>query len=73
MRNIYKIPAMVLILTVLLERSAFACSVCFGDPNSSMTAGLNMGILSLLLVVLVVWIGTAAFFIRLAKKSKIHA
>ena len=48
-----------------------ACSVCFGDPNSSLTIGLNMGILSLLAVVLAIWIAIAAFFIQLAKKSRI--
>lgn len=47
-----------------------ACSVCFGDPQSSLTMGLHMGVLTLLIIVLLVLGGFAAFFLRLRKLSK---
>lgn len=32
----------------VLPRTAFACAVCFGDPNSPMTRGLKGGIIFLI-------------------------
>lgn len=47
----------------------WACATCFGAPESPMTQGLNMGIFSLLAVVLMVLGGAAAFFIFLARRA----
>ena len=41
--------------------AAQACSVCFGDPESPQTAGMNAAIGTLLGVTLVVLTGVAAF------------
>jgi len=41
---------------------AAACSVCFGDPNSSLTHGVEMGVWFLLGVILLVQAGFAIFF-----------
>lgn len=54
------IPALAAL--VLLPLEALGCSVCFGDPNSTMTHGMNMGILTLLLFILPV-LGGFGFFV----------
>ena len=36
------------ILILLLPKVAYACAVCYGDPEAPMTAGLNNAILVLL-------------------------
>ena len=52
-----------------LVPSANACSVCFGDPDSDLTKGLNAGVLALLIVVSMVLAGFAAFFVFIARRS----
>jgi hypothetical protein len=47
------------------------CTVCFGDPNSSMVAGLNAGILSLLAVLIVLLSFFAFLFLQIRKRSKL--
>jgi hypothetical protein len=47
-----------------------ACSTCFGDPNSPMTKGMNVGILVLLFIVGGVLGAIGAFFFYLFKRSK---
>ena len=46
-----------------------ACSVCYGDPDSSMSKGLNWGIAVLLGVVVTVLGGITTFFVYISKKS----
>jgi len=46
-----------------------ACAACFGQSDSALAKGMNMGIFSLLVVVVSVLGGIAAFFIYLARKS----
>ncbi len=53
----------------LQPQCAEACAACFGRSDSSLAKGMNMGILSLLVVVVFMWAGFAAFFIYLARKS----
>ena len=55
--------------TALLPQSARACAACFGQSDSPMAKGMNMGILSLLIVVVFVLSGIAAFFVYLVRKS----
>ena len=38
-------------MSVLAQSLFFACSVCFGDPNSSLTQGAKAGIVFLLVIV----------------------
>jgi hypothetical protein len=52
-----------------LPPSAWACAACFGRSDSKLAEGMNMGIFSLLLVVLLVLSGVAAFFIYLARRA----
>ena len=51
----------VMFLLSVGTRESLACATCFGAPDAPMTQGLNMGIFSLLLVVLFV-LGCAATF-----------
>ena len=50
------------LLGALPPASAAACAVCFGDPNSAMTAGVNNAIMTLLIIVGVVQVGFVALF-----------
>ena len=45
-----------------LPRVVEACPVCFGNPNSSQTKGVQAGVLALLAVTLSVLASFAAFF-----------
>jgi hypothetical protein len=47
----------------------FACAACFGQSDSRMAQGMNMGIFALLLVITCVLAGVAGFFIYLARRS----
>ena len=51
------------LVTLSSAQPALACSVCFGDPNSSMTQGVQAGMLVLLGVVGVVLTLLAALVI----------
>jgi hypothetical protein len=46
-----------------------ACTACYGQSDSPMAAGMNWGIMSLLVVVGVVLGGVASFFVYLAKRA----
>jgi len=45
-----------------LPRSADACAACFGRSDSPMAQGMNMGIFTLLIVIMSVLAGIAIFF-----------
>ena len=53
----------------VLPPSALACATCFGKNDSKLAEGMNMGIFSLLAVVVCVLGAIASFFIYLAKRS----
>ena len=48
-----------------------ACAVCFGDPESAMTHGANLAILTLMGVTGGVLGGIVAFALRMRKRSKL--
>jgi hypothetical protein len=54
----------------LLPQSVFACATCFGDPNSSLTHGMNMAIATLLGVTGAVLGGFLAMIIYLARRAR---
>lgn len=59
-----------LIFSALLAPApAMACAACFGKSDSKMAEGMNMGILSLLVVITTVLFGMACFFVFLAKRA----
>jgi hypothetical protein len=49
--------------------AAWACAACFGKSDSAMARGMNMGIFSLLVVVVCVLASVAGFFVFLARRS----
>jgi hypothetical protein len=53
----------------LIPQPLRACAACFGQSDSPLAQGMNMGIASLLVVVLFVLGGIAAFFISLVRRS----
>jgi hypothetical protein len=61
--------SLIALLAALGPRSALACAVCFGQSDSKLAVGMNMGILVLLLVIGSVLAVFASFFIFLARRS----
>ena len=47
-----------------------ACAVCFGDPDSPMTKGMQWGIASLFFILVPVLGGVGGFFVFLIKRGK---
>jgi hypothetical protein len=61
------------LIASLAPQSLFACAACFGKSDSSMAQGLNMGIFSLLAVVLFVLGGFVTLIIFLARRGAAYA
>lgn len=58
------------LITLLGSRSALACAVCFGSPDSSLTQGARAGILILLGVVATVLTGIVAVAVMWARRAR---
>ena len=58
-----------LLVWVMLPQSVLACATCFGASDDPLAKGMNMGILSLLAVIVFVLAGIAAFGIFLARRA----
>ena len=63
------LAAMAVLLLGLTPVPMQACAVCFGKSDDAMARGMNMGIFALLLVVLFVLSGIAAFGIFLMRRA----
>jgi len=57
------------VFSAIFAPSASACAACFGKSDSRLASGMNAGIFTLLLVVVMVLGGVAAFFIYLARRA----
>jgi hypothetical protein len=68
---VMKIPSLAICILVGVPRIAEACSVCFGDPDSPHTQGMNNAILFLLAVTAGVLAAFAGFFIYLWRRSRV--
>ena len=69
-RAIYRqCTASVALLPLLLPSAASACAACFGRSDSPMAKGMNMGILTLLIVITSVLLGIAAFFFYILRRA----
>ena len=64
-----KILFTLIVLTV--PRAALACPVCFGQNDSPMAVATNMGVITLLIVVVGVLASFAAFFIYLIRRARL--
>jgi membrane glycosyltransferase len=62
---------LVLCLAALAASTAdlWACAACFGQSDSAMAKGMNMGIFALLLIITSVLAGVAGFFVFLIRRS----
>jgi heme/copper-type cytochrome/quinol oxidase subunit 2 len=72
MRQIVRVLRMVMIAVALTiaEQSALACPSCYGAPDSQVTNGMNMAIVSLLGITGGVLAGFVAFFVYLRKRAR---
>lgn len=59
--------------TLLAPEVTRACAVCFGDPESPMTDGINLAILTLVGVTGSVLGGFVAFFLHLRKRARLFS
>lgn len=64
------VAAIVIATALLYPDTADACAVCYGAEDSSLTAGLNNGILALLGVVAVVQGGFVALFVSIWQRGR---
>ena len=58
---------------VAAPRVVLACPVCFGQSDSPLAKGVNMGVLFLLGTITAVLIGFASFMIYLARRARVFA
>ena len=67
---IHFIPKFTLLLFLFLFELSYACSTCYGDPNSNAGKGMDMAIITLLGVITPLLIAIAAGIISIGLKSK---
>ena len=60
----------IIILNLFLFEISYACSTCYGDPNSNAGKGMDMAIITLLGVITPLLIAIAAGIISIGLKSK---
>jgi hypothetical protein len=61
------------LVALAVPRAALACPVCFGQNDSPMAWGVNMGIVAMLVVTGGVLAGFASFFIYLVRRGRLAA
>ena len=66
---IRRLTASVALLPLLLPAAASACAACFGRSDSPMAKGMNMGIFTLLIVILSVLLGISIFFFYILRRA----
>ena len=59
------------LLSIAGAAEAYACAACFGRVDSASGAGLRMGILSLLVILLCVLGCLVSFFLQVRKRERI--
>ena len=57
------------LMALVLAPSGRACATCFGQSDSPLAEGMNMGILVLLGVILSVLLGVASFFVFVSRRA----
>ena len=63
--------AVVTLALLAAPRAALACSVCFGNSDAPMAKATNLGIFMMLVVVVCMLAGFAAFFIYLNRRARL--
>lgn len=69
MKNSWRKILALLAASFLALPSTFACSVCYGEPDSPMTRGLGWAIVVLAGIVGVVLTGVTAFFVHVNRRA----
>ena len=59
-----------LILAISLLEITYACSTCYGDPNSDAGKGMDMAIITLLSIIAPLLFAIAAGIVSIGLKSK---
>jgi hypothetical protein len=69
--NVFRLVSVVLVAAWLaLPRAAMACATCYGAADSPMTKGMNNGILTLIALVGVVYVGIGKVFLDFRRRSR---
>jgi threonine/homoserine/homoserine lactone efflux protein len=58
-----------LFLALFSPTELLACATCFGQSDSPLAKGMNAGIFTLLVVVMLMWSAIAAFVVHLIRRS----
>jgi hypothetical protein len=58
---------------LVAPRAALACPVCFGQSDSPLAKGLNMGVFMMFALIAVVLVAFAAFFVHLMRRARLAA
>ena len=66
---VWRVSALIL-MALGSSLPASACAVCFGDPNSSQTHGMNWAIVTMLGFVAVVFAGLTTFTLMLRRRAR---
>jgi hypothetical protein len=67
------VRAVATVALIAAPRVVLACPVCFGQSDSPLAKGVNMGVLFLLGTITAVLIGFAGFMFYLARRAKVFA
>ena len=59
-------------LGVMVTEESWACAVCLGGTEGSVSAGLQSGVICLLVVTCAVLAGFGCFFLKLARRVRLH-
>jgi len=60
----------VLAICLLVPTQAWGCAVCYGDPDSTQSQGLNRAILVLLSIIGAIQIGFVSMFVQFRRRSR---
>lgn len=69
-KSFYFLWVLFLLVLMMGASRVFACSVCYGDPNSQMTQGLKMAVLALLLTVTTILALFVVAVLQMRKRSQ---
>ena len=69
MKTFWRKILAVMAASFLALPSAFACSACYGDPDSPMSRGLTWAIVALVGAISMVLTGVTAFFVHVNRRT----
>jgi hypothetical protein len=61
--------ALIWVISLVWSPAAFACATCFGQSDSPLAAGMNYGIMTMIVVAYSVLFSIIGFFIFVARKA----